>query len=440
MRRIPWLSTTLSLSSAIALFAGSAVAATPATIRPTITSAIPLPNSDDDIAQITSAGSSWVIIGNVEKQTIPASPLLPIEPSLGGSDGYLALLDSSLHLVWSHRFGTPNDDIATAVVRDSTGVIWGVGVTTKPAEPNPTATLAPSSPPISTPAPTVNPDGVLPVTAPAAPAIADQLLVSAWSSDGSLLHQYLQPVAVGVSLLPTSVLADKYGIYVVGTAVDANAATSRGFYLHVDRDGTFGSVRWLGSEDVKLSSAVLLSRGSLVVAGSIAENLKGRPAIGLADAYLAILNPATGAVLRTVRTGKKGATASWESVTADRAGNIFVVGSSQIGRKSEAVATAFNAAGGIRFSRTFASPLGSQLALAPPKGAFAAIALTNSGKRGTESYLLPLSTGGVPLAPVRIAYRGGSGLLAGADGAGHLLATGTGTGVTLAWFSARVGK
>ncbi len=438
MRRIPWAGTTLSLLGAIALLSGSAVAATPATIRPTITSAIPLPNADDDITQITSSGSSWVIIGNVEKQTIPASPLLPIEPSLGGSDGYLALLDSSLHLVWSHRFGTPNDDIATAVVRDSTGVIWGVGVTTKPAEPSP-ATLAPSSPPMSTPVPTVNPDGVLPVTAPAGPAVADQLLISAWSSDGLLLNQYLQPVAVGVSLFPTSVLADKYGIYVVGTAVDANAATSRGFYLHVNRDGTFGGVRWLGIKDVKLSSAVLLSRGSLVVAGSIAETPKGR-AIGSADAYLAILNPGTGAVLRTVRTGKKGATASWESVTADRAGNIFAVGSSQIGGKSEAVATSFNAAGGIRFSRTFASPLGSQLALTPPKGAFAAIALTNSGKRGIESYLLPLSAGGVPLAPVRIAYRGGSGLLVGADGAGHLLATGSGTGVTLAWFSARVGK
>jgi len=445
MRRISWVSATLMLS----LLTGSAVAATPATIRPTITSAIPLPSADDDIAQITSAGSSWIVVGNVEKGTISASPLFPSESSLGGSDGYLTLLDSSLRLVWSHRFGTANDDVATAVARDSSGVIWGVGVTSKPAQlsptatPTPTATLAPSPPPTlapATPTPTVNPDGVQPITAPPAPPIADQLLISAWSSDGLLLHQYLQPIAAGVSILPTSVLADKYGIYVIGTAVDANATTSRGFYLHVNRDGTFGSVRWLGTKDVKLSSAAVLSSGSLVVVGSIAETLRGRPAIGLADAYVAILNPATGAVLRTQRSGKRGATTAWESVTADRSGNVFVVGSSLIGKRSEAIATSFNAGGGIKFSRTFASPLGAQLAITPPKGAFAAIALANSRKGAVESYLLPLSASGAPLTPLRIAARGGSGLLAGAGGAGHLLATGTGAGVALAWFSPRVGK
>ena len=52
------------------LVVGGANAASPATIGPALTTKIAIPNDSDDIAQIVGSGSSWLVVGNVEKNTI----------------------------------------------------------------------------------------------------------------------------------------------------------------------------------------------------------------------------------------------------------------------------------------------------------------------------------------------------------------------------------
>lgn len=414
---------------------GSATAAAPANIGPTLTTRISLPSDYDDIAQIVASGSSWLVVGNVEKSTIADSKLFPNEVSKGESDGYVAMLDPALQLVWSHRFGTVHDDVATAIARDREGIIWSVGVTTKEVQPVPStsSTLAPA-----TPVPSINPDGVLPVISPSPPAVADQLLVSSWSSSGQLLSQNLHVIADGVAINPTAAVVGKRGIYIVGSAVDALAGTSRGFYLLVAKDGSTGPVHWLGSKSVVLRAAALLSNGSLVVAGSIAEALKGRPAIGLVDAFVAVVNPVTGGILRTQRSGNKSATRSWESMSLDRVGNVMAAGLSRAGSKSETVSTSFSPKGAVRFSLRLANPLGTQIALPAPSGAFAAIAVATSSPG--RAYLALFSANGRPIAPTYLAGKPGTGLVAASSGKGFLLATGDAGGLTLAWFAPRSGK
>jgi hypothetical protein len=186
----------------------------------------------------------------------------------------------------------------------------------------------------------------------------------------------------------------------------------------------------------------VLSNGSLVVAGSIAEALKGKPAIGLADAYLSVVNPTSGAVLRTQRSGTKSARRSWESINVDRLGNLSATGLSRIGKKSEAVFTSFLASLAVRFSLRQASPLGTQVAAAAPVGSFAALAVASlrPGRSGIETYLAPISANGRLLAPTYLVGKTSAGLVAAASGKGYLLASSDVSGLTLAWFAPRSGK
>jgi len=424
----------------------SASAATPANVGPTQTVKISLPSDYDDITQIIGSGTSWLVVGNIDKSTVASSQLFPNEVSKGESDGYVAMLDPGLHLVWSHRFGTSHDDVATAIVRDRYGVIWSVGVTTKEVQsipsPTPTATVAPSPLSPDAPVPTVNPDGVLPATTPSPPMVADQLLISSWSSSGQLLTQNLWAIADGVAIVPTAVVAGKSGVYVVGTAVNVDTGNSRGFYLLVTKDGAVGPIHWIGSKAIALRAAVLLGNGSLVVAGSIAEVLKGKPAIGLVDAYLATVNPTTGVILRSQRSGTKSATRSWESVSSDRLGNLMATGVSRVGSKSEVVATSFGPTGSVKFSLRLAKPLGTQIALPAPMGAFASIAVATSrpGRSGIEAYLTPVGATGRLLTPAYLVGKAGFGLIAAAASKGYLLASSDLGGLTLAWFAPRIRK
>lgn len=437
----------VAVALALSLGVVSATAATPASVGPTRIAKIPLPSDYDDVTQIIGSGTSWLVLGNMDKNTIASSTLFSSEVSKGGSDGYVAMLDSGLHLVWSHRFGTSQDDVATAITRDRDGVIWSVGVTTKEAQPSPSPTPTPTPPssPSPTPTPSVstaNPDGVLPVTQPSAPRTADQLIISAWSSSGELLSQSIHAIADGVAINPSAVVGGKTGIYVVGTAINASTSISRGFFLLVAKDGSTGPIHWVGSKSVTLRSAALLSNGSLLLAGSIAEPLKGKPAIGFLDAFLAVVNPATGAVLRTQRSGDKSAVRSWESVSVDRLGNLMATGASQVGSKSQVVATSFGSTGTVKFSLRLAGPLGTQVALAAPGGASALIAVSavRPGRKGSEAYLAPIGANGKLLSPTYLAGKAGAGLLAAAFGSGYLLAMNDAAGLTLAWFAPRSGK
>jgi hypothetical protein len=439
---------------AIGLSLTSASAATPANIAPTLTLKVSLPSDLDDITQVISSGSSWLVVGNVDANTIATSPLFPNEVSKGESDGYVALLDPTLHLVWSHRFGTSHDDVATAIARDSAGVIWSAGVTTKEtvstpsASPTPspsaTATMAPSPPPTLAPAnptPTLNPDGVLPVTTPSATPVADQLLISSWDNSGNLLNQSLHSIADGVAINPSALVPSKIGVYVIGTALDPQTGNSRGFYVLVAKDGSVGPVRWVGLTAVVLRSGTLLTNGFLVLAGSIAEALKGKPAIGSTDAFIEIVNPVSGAVVRTQRSGNKSVLRSWESINADRFGNLNAVGLSQIRKKSEVVITSFVPSLAVRFSVRLPNALGDQVSLAPPTGASAAFALASLRPgRSFESYLVPISATGRIMTPAYLVGKTTGGLVTAATGKGYLLVSGDLGGLTLAWFATRSGK
>ncbi len=432
----------------LGLLGGVANGATPSTIRPNLISTVSLPSASDDITQIIGSGNSWLVVGNVEKSAIPTSELFPSEVSLGDTDGYIAMLDPVLHLIWSHRFGTSLADVATSIALGGDGLIWTVGVTTKevPAVPSspPIAPITPSPPPLTptTPIPTVNPDGVVPLATSTPPAVADQLLISSWSKTGQLLSQSLNLIADGISINPTAVVPDKSGVYVVGTGVDPSAGTSRGFYVHITRDGLLGPTRWIGTKAVVLRTAALLSNGSLAVAGSISETLKGKPSIGLVDALVVVVNPISGAVLRTLRSGFPSAFRSWESLSVDRFGNLVAIGPSRLGVKNEVVATSFSSSGAVKFSLHFANPVGTQASLLPPTGnsAFFALSSIRPGRGGREAFLAPLDSRGRVLSPTYLAGKAGTGLLAAARGHGYLLAVGDVSELTLSWFAPRSGK
>lgn len=77
----------------------------------------------DDLSQILTAPTMLLLIGTIETTT----PTLVTSTPLGGSDGYIAAIDSRSSHLWDLRLGTSGDDVATAGYIDALGNIWVIG-------------------------------------------------------------------------------------------------------------------------------------------------------------------------------------------------------------------------------------------------------------------------------------------------------------------------
>ena len=110
-----------------------AMAAKPVVAKPVVAKPL-LPTLDthfadgDDLAGMIVGATSVNIVGTVETSTTSVITAT----ALGGTDGYVANLDSTGKQVWNIRLGTPSDDVATAMTTDAAGNLWVVGATTIP--------------------------------------------------------------------------------------------------------------------------------------------------------------------------------------------------------------------------------------------------------------------------------------------------------------------
>lgn len=77
----------------------------------------------DEVSQLLTSPSVIFLLGTIE--TI-SSPLVT-STTLGGSDGFIAALNSGGGRIWDLRIGTSGDDVATAGCTDSSGNIWIAG-------------------------------------------------------------------------------------------------------------------------------------------------------------------------------------------------------------------------------------------------------------------------------------------------------------------------
>lgn len=177
----------LALSLALPSAAQAAITAKPAPLK--VMPATPVAISDltgaagDQVSALALTPSAIVLAGTVESAS--ATSAWVSSNSLGGTDGFIAALDSSGKRIWDIRLGSAQDEIATAMVSDKQGNFWVVGAQQGVATPIPAPTpSAPSS------IPTVNPDSVKvqPVRPPASPL--SRLMIWEINSVGQLVNTY----------------------------------------------------------------------------------------------------------------------------------------------------------------------------------------------------------------------------------------------------------
>jgi len=226
-------------------------------ITPTASAAIKVVASKSPITAISPAGSGdqifdiainstgVAIVGTVETGALELTPT----PTLGGSDGFISLVDKSKVRIWDLRLGTGNDDIATAVARDKSGNFWVVGSTSKPLEPTAVNSVDPTI---------INLDNVLvdPVSTPA--NSLTRLLAWKVSPSGQLLGTYFYD-ADGV-IVPTQITVKLSGFSVVGE-LTKEAVTSK-FQIDLDAAGIFTNLADLKPIATKAPAIATIKAGA----------------------------------------------------------------------------------------------------------------------------------------------------------------------------------
>lgn len=86
--------------------------------------------SGDQISDFTVNPTVIAVVGTIESGLAN----LVTAATLGGSDGFITVLDKSKVRLWDLRLGSTSDDIATAITKDKAGYFWIAGATSKPME------------------------------------------------------------------------------------------------------------------------------------------------------------------------------------------------------------------------------------------------------------------------------------------------------------------
>jgi hypothetical protein len=177
----------------------------------------------DQISSIIATSTAIAYVGTMENSA--AAPYTA--PQIGGTDGFIAVIDSTGAPIWDLRLGTQQDDIATAVARDKAGNFWVVGVTAKPVATPITPTTSDSQ--------GINVDGVVvdPVTTPN--SSLNQLVVWKVDVNGAITATYIYDT-FGV-ILPSAITYS--GSKFIITGLVGSTIAQQGFKVEVDSNGQF---------------------------------------------------------------------------------------------------------------------------------------------------------------------------------------------------------
>ncbi len=178
--------------------------------------------SGDQIFDFSTNSAGVAVVGTVENGLAN----LLSTPTIGGSDGFISLLDRTKMRIWDLRLGSANDDIATAIVRDTSGNFWVAGSSSKPEEINPSPTTDPLA---------LNLDNVLldPVTIPK--NTLNRLMVWKVSASGELIGTYFYDTESLV--VPNQISLRASGFRVIGDLTKESTTTR--FQIDLDANGIF---------------------------------------------------------------------------------------------------------------------------------------------------------------------------------------------------------
>lgn len=239
---------TLAFTASAAAAATSVTKVLPA--KPIIVASLSASNEDEISSALTSS-TSLIVAGTVAG----ALGDWVTTPSLGGTDGFIASISYTGVRNWDLRLGGTGDEIATSVLKDSSGNYWVLGSASKPAIPNDSPT--PTSTPSPVLNPVLNPDGVVVDPVPTSPESFDQLTVWKVSRMGSLLATYTF-AAPGV-IFPRT-LTPKGALFSASGEV-VSSGTTKKFTILFDQNGNFSQLILAKLEPPTSTSSISILAG-----------------------------------------------------------------------------------------------------------------------------------------------------------------------------------
>ena len=215
----------------------------------------------DEISAIIATQGAIAYVGTIESSTV--APLTA--PQIGGTDGFVAAIDSSGAPLWDLRLGTSQDDIATAVARDKLGNFWIVGASAKPASPAPA--------PVPEVGPVINVDGVKVDPTITQASVLSQLVVWKVAATGEIKGTYTYDT-YGV-ILP-EVITNSGSKFVITGSVGSDLG-QQGFKVEFDGAGRFS--KFVSNESAKPAASNVLSLK--VGTGTIKSFVSNKPIAGV---------------------------------------------------------------------------------------------------------------------------------------------------------------
>ena len=203
----------------------------------------------DQISAILTTSTAVAYVGTMESSTVVPYTAQQI----GGTDGFIAVIDATGAPIWDLRLGTAQDDIATAVARDRAGNFWVVGVSAKPAAVTQTQT--------ATDPQVINVDGVSvdPVTTPN--SNLSQLVV--WKVDVSGAIQATYAYDTYGVILPSAISYS--GTKFIITGLVGSTISQQGFKVELDSTGHFSKFVSNKVEAPPTNQAVSIKAGTSTI-------------------------------------------------------------------------------------------------------------------------------------------------------------------------------
>jgi hypothetical protein len=242
-------------------------------------------------------------------------------PNAGLSDAFLSKYDAAGNFQWTRQLGTASIDASRGVTADSMGNVYISGGTFGSLDGSPVG-------------------------------FNDDAFTSKYDAAGNL--QWTRQLGSPVGERSYGVSADGLGnIYIAGTTEGSLGGPSAGahdaFVAKYDSAGDLKWTRQLGTADYDNCWGVSADAlGSVFIAGQTSGNLD-QPNVASPDAFVAKYD-AAGALQWTRQMGTN-AFHSFEGVSADGLGNVYLTGHRGSGSATIALLTKFDGAGNLQWTR-----------------------------------------------------------------------------------------
>jgi hypothetical protein len=314
-----------------------------------ITSRISIPDYSE-VIDFARMQQGYIVLGiDINDRSIltlideKGSQIWRIDP-LGIQEGFVTALSTSANRIFISGIsqGALQDlsDISATPTPSASDAVVASPTPTPTPTPTATAPMAPDKK-----IPLVNPDNVNSDAAVAPREDLNNIFVAELDLSGKIIS--ILNTKNSRFFLPTSVAANKTGIFLIGNEYPSENSTRGALYIFTNQE--FDASYSYGEKSTRFNRVYIQSNKSLKIIGSSADLLSDKKVVGKVDAVILTVSATSGKIGKVLRSSGVKASRSWESGS----GNLVVAGTSQQQNLLESVITQFSPTGDVKWTARY---------------------------------------------------------------------------------------